>query len=291
MLPSYSAAPGTSGFNIDPLTGKQRMLPTTRGAGPLDLHSLLGAGPGSTLAPGISGIGGGGYVAPGAAGAAGAPGAPAAAGAPGAQGGGASPVGDPSVTAGPNPGPGVDASGQLPSYVLNQFAGNISGALKGELPEDVQNLLAQQSAEYGVGSGTQGSQFQGYRGLRNLGLTSLDRMQKAEDLIAGQFTKPGDKIALDQSAKKIADLEDQFNKSFGLEKQKLEAQLRLEKDKFAADQNQLVNENRRKDLEANRNDLAALGVKYGGGSGGFNLGSYSPLQPSLNKSTGVTSYY
>lgn len=163
-------------------------------------------------------------------------------------------------TPGPNPLPGVDASGQLPSYILNQFGSNLAGALRGELPEDVQNMLAQQSAEYGVGSGTQGSQFQGYRGLRNLGLTSLDRMKDAESLVAGQFTKPSEKLALDQKERELADLRGRADKEFGLAKQKLEAELRLEKDKFAQMQNEF---NKKYDLSVLQN----LGLKYGGAGG------------------------
>lgn len=200
------------------------MLPTTRGAGPTDLHSLIGAPIGTTM-PGIPGMPGGFGV---------------------------------ETMPGVVPGmPGVSPTGELPNYLLNQVSGNLSSELKGELPADVQNMLAQQAAEYGVASGTQGSQFQGYRGLRNLGLTSLDLQKHAEDLLAGQFTKPSDQQALNQSATKIRDLEDQFNKEFGLKKEELAQQLALEKQKFAAAQAQQAHQNELGDLEA-------LGLKYGG---------------------------
>ncbi len=40
--------------------------------------------------------------------------------------------------------------------------------------------IQQHAAEFGVSSGLPGSQFAGYQGLKNLGLTSLDRASKAE---------------------------------------------------------------------------------------------------------------
>lgn len=89
----------------------------------------------------------------------------------------------PKVNTGPN-------AGGLPPALLKKTAASLSGALSGELPEDVQNLLRQQAAEYGVASGAPGSQFQSYRGLRNLGLTSLDRIKGAENLLAPNFTSP-----------------------------------------------------------------------------------------------------
>lgn len=79
---------------------------------------------------------------------------------------------------------------QLPPYLLNQTAENLSGALRGELPKDVQDQIASRAAELGVASGMPGSENAQYRGLRDLGLTSLSRMQHAEDLIAPQFVSP-----------------------------------------------------------------------------------------------------
>jgi hypothetical protein len=60
---------------------------------------------------------------------------------------------------------------------------NLNTALSGELPEDVVTQIRNRAAEFGVASGMPGSEFAGYQGLRNLGLTSLDRMQHAEDLL------------------------------------------------------------------------------------------------------------
>jgi hypothetical protein len=65
--------------------------------------------------------------------------------------------------------------------LTDQLVGNLSGALKGELPDDTKQLLQQKAAQDAVSSGTSGSQFANYQGLRTLGLTSLDRMQHAED--------------------------------------------------------------------------------------------------------------
>lgn len=53
----------------------------------------------------------------------------------------------------------------------------ISEMLRGELPEGVKQQLLDQAAAYGVASGTSGSQFAGFRGLRQLGLNSLQYMQ------------------------------------------------------------------------------------------------------------------
>lgn len=64
---------------------------------------------------------------------------------------------------------------------------NLGGALRGELPQDVTDQIARSAAEFGVASGMPGSEFASYQGLRNLGLTSLSRMQHAEDLLTPHF--------------------------------------------------------------------------------------------------------
>jgi hypothetical protein len=64
--------------------------------------------------------------------------------------------------------------------LATQLRSNLSGALKGDLPPDVVQQIQQHAAEFGVASGLSGSQFAGYQGLKNLGLTSLDRASKAE---------------------------------------------------------------------------------------------------------------
>jgi hypothetical protein len=57
-------------------------------------------------------------------------------------------------------------------------------ALSGGLPQDVVDQMRQHAAEFGVASGMPGSEFSGYQGLRNLGLTSLSQINRAQDLLA-----------------------------------------------------------------------------------------------------------
>lgn len=68
----------------------------------------------------------------------------------------------------------------VPGYRQKQAkVGDIIGSeLRGELPADVLAQMQRSSAAYGVGSGTLGSEFSGYRGLRNLGLSSLELQNK-----------------------------------------------------------------------------------------------------------------
>lgn len=49
----------------------------------------------------------------------------------------------------------------------------ISNLLSGELPSDVKSFLERKAGEYGVSAGTGASSFTGAKGLRDLGLTSL----------------------------------------------------------------------------------------------------------------------
>lgn len=69
----------------------------------------------------------------------------------------------------------------MPGYgaMLAKGTENVMAGLRGELPEDVVNLIARNSAEAGVVSGTSGSEFNKFGKLRNLGLTSLDMTQRA----------------------------------------------------------------------------------------------------------------
>jgi hypothetical protein len=125
-------------------------------------------------------------------------------------------------TAGTTSGTTGAMPGTLPQYLLDQTATSLSGALRGELPEDVTNLLQQQAAEYGVAAGIPGSQFAGYRGLRNLGLTSLSRISEAEKLLTPQFTTPAQAEQLSQGRAKI-----------GLEEQSMMLQDALQQQKLA----------------------------------------------------------
>lgn len=79
-----------------------------------------------------------------------------------------------------------------PSQLFTPYYQNIQSGLAGELPQDVVNQIKQRSAEFGVATGMPGSQFAGYQGLCNLGLTSLDQQRWA----ANQF-QPNVRSALD----------------------------------------------------------------------------------------------
>lgn len=65
------------------------------------------------------------------------------------------------------------------SGLNQQIIGNIASQARGEIPQDVQNQMARQAAEMGVTTGTSGSDFDKYRQLRNLGLTSLQLTDQA----------------------------------------------------------------------------------------------------------------
>lgn len=73
------------------------------------------------------------------------------------------------------------ASG-LPGYagMLGQSSSNILSNLKGQLPPDVINLIAQQGAERGIATGSPGSPNADAAYLRALGLTSLDLQGRGE---------------------------------------------------------------------------------------------------------------
>jgi len=73
------------------------------------------------------------------------------------------------------------------SNLRDKLFSNLQGGLAGELPQDVTDQIRQHAAEFGVASGMPGSEFANYNGLRNLGLTSLSRMQHAEDLLTPHF--------------------------------------------------------------------------------------------------------
>lgn len=77
----------------------------------------------------------------------------------------------------------------IPATVFPQYYTNVRSNLAGELPPDVLDLLQTQAAQYGIASGLPGSQFAGYRGLRNLGLTSLQRMDVGAQQMAPLFAQ------------------------------------------------------------------------------------------------------
>jgi len=179
---------------------------------------------------------------------------------------------------------GVNAGG-LPPALLKQTAASLGGALRGELPEDVQNLLRQQAAEYGVASGMPGSQFQSYAGLRNLGLTSLDRIKGAEGILGNQFISPAQAQQLNLQAGTaragLAQSGNELAQQLGIE----QARLGQNQSQFTAGQGL---ERERLSQQANlaaleqsgANYRASLGLNSGGGGGssgggGFSSGGFS----------------
>ncbi len=159
---------------------------------------------------------------------------------------------------------GVGAGG-LPPALLKQTATSLSGALRGELPQDVQDLLRQQAAEYGVASGMPGSQFQSYRGLRNLGLTSLDRIKGAEGILGNQFINPGQAQQLQlQAGTARAGLAQQGSEqaqALSIEQARLAQQGKLSREQLA-NQSAIAAAG-----EAGANYRASLGLAGHGGSG------------------------
>lgn len=61
-----------------------------------------------------------------------------------------------------------------------QAGQNAMGMLAGQLPPEVIQQLQQNAAEFGLNAGVSGSQLQSYQGLRNLGLTTLDLMNRGQ---------------------------------------------------------------------------------------------------------------
>lgn len=72
----------------------------------------------------------------------------------------------------------------VPGYdeINAQQSQNILNMLNGRLPPEVLRALQEQSASYGVSSGTLGSGFQANQGLRNLGLNAMDYMNQGAQL-------------------------------------------------------------------------------------------------------------
>ena len=69
--------------------------------------------------------------------------------------------------------------------VLPDYFKTISSGMRGELPADTLNLLAQQAAERGVSSGLAGSQAAGYAGLKNLRDVQLKLISDSTNQMAG----------------------------------------------------------------------------------------------------------
>jgi hypothetical protein len=75
----------------------------------------------------------------------------------------------------------------LPNYgaMTNQSSQNILSLLRGQVPQDVANQIAQMAAERGVATGSIGSPNSEAALLRSLGLTSLGLQQQGESELTG----------------------------------------------------------------------------------------------------------
>lgn len=93
-------------------------------------------------------------------------------------------------------------TGRLPGYsdLAAASSGNIAAQLRGELPQDVINLIGQQAAERGIGAGVSGSQFSNADYLRSLGLTSLAQKQAGETAFTGALGRLKDIPTFDPSS-------------------------------------------------------------------------------------------
>lgn len=79
----------------------------------------------------------------------------------------------------------------IPDYnnMVTQSSRNIGSLLRGEVPQDVRNVLSQGAAERGVMLGVPGSQFSNYDFLRSLGQTSLGLQQTGEQNLTGAISR------------------------------------------------------------------------------------------------------
>lgn len=80
--------------------------------------------------------------------------------------------------------------GAVPSGLIDKTAANLQSAANGELPPDVVEQLRRHAAEFGVAAGLPGSEFSGYQGLKQLGLTSLARQDMATQATLPWFMTP-----------------------------------------------------------------------------------------------------
>lgn len=79
----------------------------------------------------------------------------------------------------------------VPNYLgkVAQSGANIDSWLKGQVPQDVKDVLAQEAAQRGVALGVPGSQFSNYDYLRSVGQTSLDLQKQGETALTGAIAR------------------------------------------------------------------------------------------------------
>jgi hypothetical protein len=88
------------------------------------------------------------------------------------------------------PGAPPATGGTPPPALLDKTAANLTSAANGELPPDVIEQLRRHAAEFGLSAGLPGSEFAGYAGLKQLGLTSLARQDMATQATLPWFMTP-----------------------------------------------------------------------------------------------------
>ena len=87
-----------------------------------------------------------------------------------------------------------------------QSSANIGSELRGELPQDVMNLLGQQAAERGVAIGSPGSPNANAAYLRGLGLTSLQQEQAGQQNLTSAYARNPAAPIFDPSSQLISPL-------------------------------------------------------------------------------------
>ena len=147
---------------------------------------------------------------------------------------------------------------------LGQSASNISAALGGQVPIDVQNRIAQTAAERGVGLGVPGSQASEYNFLRGLGLTSLDMQRYGESALTASMGRTPRTALYDISSMFVSPQQQQQ----WAWQQAVTESMPVPASAAAAQQ-----------------ALAAAGLRSGYGTGGMTTGAYNPYWSALARPT------
>lgn len=119
----------------------------------------------------------------------------------------------------------------MPGYKNLRDSGTsqIASMVRGEIPADVENLLERQAAERGISLGYAGSQFGTNQLVRNLGLTSLDLVQRGLDS-ASRWISQAQNVTFDFS-KSFLSKEDAIRKTeFNWNRDWLSAQVKAAPD-------------------------------------------------------------